>query len=464
MSKKRMVSWALLLGSLVLVPACDEAPRSAEVIDSHVGGEVALLIEREGGSGPYVEGTVETFRLAVAGERFKSVRWSTDAGAVEPDADRVAWRLPTAGVASLVVSVETESGKKAEGRFQFSVVASSLGPVVIPSGSDTTSDCKLEFDLSGAGHVVYANETHRTLWYGAWDGTTWRTEQVDGPGFKEDEGYIYSASFMVDPASGTPHIAYLKGHGNPGSSAGGTVRVVHATRVGNAWRREFIDGVAYTFNASVRLALDPSQGGRPVVLINASGKPVQMATRTAPGVWSLTTPFGTTTMSFLSPDMLIDASGALYLVTSPGVTLRALRGGVMELLTLSTALEAYTTALPMVQGESGRLLVLLSGGPTGVRNGMYEITPAAALANSTVKPFATDFTVSQADIDFALGRPALAVRRETALEVVTPDADGYWLYTQLGSAQDNHRPSVAINPATGNTHVCYRLSNKVTFQ
>ncbi|MCE9667046.1 hypothetical protein LY474_04390 [Myxococcus stipitatus] len=136
----------------------------------------------------------------------------------------------------------------------------------------------------------------------------------------------------------------------------------------------------------------------------------------------------------------------------------------METFTLATALEPYTTAFPIVLGENGRLLVLLNGGPTGSKNGLYEITPASPLANSTVKTFATDYVFEGTDIDFALGRPALAVRRDTTLELVTPDEQGYWLYTQLGSAQDNYSPSVAINPATGNAHVCYRLNNKVTFQ
>src|SRR5262245_38037720 len=94
MIKKRVVSWMLMASSLALLAACGGEPKTTEVIASHEQGDLALLIEREQGAGPYVESTEERFKLVASGEVFKSVRWNATAGTLVPDADRVAWTLP----------------------------------------------------------------------------------------------------------------------------------------------------------------------------------------------------------------------------------------------------------------------------------------------------------------------------------------------------------------------------------
>src|SRR5262249_25368122 len=44
------------------------------------------------------------------------------------------------------------------------------------------SACQLEMQGSVA-HLLYLDDTHPSLWYGRWNGTSWQTELVDGMGF-----------------------------------------------------------------------------------------------------------------------------------------------------------------------------------------------------------------------------------------------------------------------------------------
>jgi|GEM_PF-2261068 len=470
MLKKVVVSWCLLVSGVSLLAACDGAQKKAEVIDSHgPPGTVVLLIEREGGEGPYVEGTQERFKVTASGESFKAVRWSANAGAVAAEAERVTWTLPEEGTASLSVSVETASGKTAEGLFNFNVVAAAVAPgTTIDAGPDVTGVlCELAFDTAGKGHLVYTNETHKGLWYATWDGTTWTTEQIDGPGFNNGGTYVlnWNIALTVDVATGTPHVVYLKGPGLPGTTAANW-RMTYATRVNGNWVREEVDPANRTSFTRVSVALNPNQGLQPVVVFSdgSLGTGVRVATRTAPGTWGIAQ-YNT---AILMGDVNFDASGALYIPYSPGsgtesyVGVRP--GAATDIFQLEGVNRNNTLWLSAVWGPSQHLLLLSSDALAGARSALQDLTVKAPFTTSTLVASPVDFENDANDLTYGGGKLFIAQRHATTLELITPDARGYWTYTQLGTVQEGSRPSVAVRPTNGTPHVCYQRDGKVSFQ
>ncbi|MCY1044934.1 hypothetical protein OV208_26695 [Corallococcus sp. bb12-1] len=467
MLKKRFLPWMLMLSGLPLLSACDREPRPVEVIASHGPGELALLIEREGGAGPYVGGTPERFRIVASGEAFKSVRWSTTAGVIESDAEHVTWTLPSAGTASLSVSVETESGKTAEGAFHFSVVASPLATsTVIDPGPDVTgSICELAFDDAGKGHVVYTNDTHNTLWYASWNGTTWTTEQIDGPGFNTGGMFISKPALALDAATGTPHVAYLKSTG-PVSVA--TFRVGYAARVNGAWTREAVD-VAPTTRLGI--ALNPAQGQQPsIVAASSTSGTLRVITRAATNTW-VATPLTTLTASYLTGDPVFDATGGLYVMTNqvatstPANYLRVIRGSVVDSFKVRDTGTGFSSSWSsLVWGQGQHLLVQANSITEGDRAAMDDITVGTPVSASTVSSSPVDYRYQTSDLAYGGGKPVSVLRNGTAMELTTPDAQGFWTYTQLGTVDEATRPSVAIRPTDGTPHVCYQQDGKVSFQ
>ncbi|NOK34760.1 hypothetical protein HMI49_16295 [Corallococcus exercitus] len=463
MVRKRLIAWGLMLSGLTLLPACGREPKPPEVIRSQGPGDLVLLIEREDGAGPYVESTVERFRVTTSGETLKSVRWSANAGALEPAADQVSWKLPQAGTASLSVSVETESGKTAEGAVHFNVVAAPLASsAVIDSGPDVTgAGCDLAFDSTGKAHVVYTNETHNSLWYASWDGTAWKTEQIEGPGFNNGGVFVVKGVLAVDPVTGTPHVAYTKGTGNIATAS---TRVGYATRVNGVWVREEVDAsVVMRFS----LALNPAQAQRPVIVFSSNPAGiVRVATRTAANTWS-TVPL-TANTQVLTSDALFDAAGALHVIThvpSSGYvsqSLQVLRGSTLESFPLKTS----TTApwLATAWAPDSRLLALSNSISDGEWNAIEDITVGTPAASSTRRVSTVDYKYAASDLAYGGGKPVVALRNGTALALGTTDAQGFWTYTQLGTVQDSSRPSVAVHPTDGVPHVCYQRDGKVTFQ
>ncbi|NMO13368.1 hypothetical protein HPC49_08485 [Pyxidicoccus fallax] len=472
MLHKTGVPTILIWSSLCLLMACDNTPRATEVIKSHGPEEgsaaLVLLIERAGGEGPYVEGATEHFRVVTSDETFKSVRWSVSAGLVTPDSERVSWTLPPAGQAVLSVSVETQSGKTAEGAFTFNVVAASLAAgIAIDSGPDVTgSACELAFDNAGRGHLLYLNDTHRSLWYARWDGTTWTREQVDGPGFGTG-GFISAFALALDAVSGTPHVAYLKGYGSPGGAPGFN-RIWYATRVNGAWVTENTAPVNRSPNTRVSIALDPAQGLRPVIVVSDNVTSLSSLTRTAPNTWSPAIIDATsgTAVEYVMGDVAFDAAGTLYIPVTTGsggpIYLTAVRGTTAESLRLEPV-DLANRWLPMVWGPGNHLLMLASGGSLGARMGLLDITVASPFSASTYTAFPVDNENDASDLAYA-GKLFIAHRHGTALELITPDARNLWTYTQIGTAQSSSRPSIAVRPTTGVAHVCYQRDDKVSFQ
>ncbi|MCP3102440.1 hypothetical protein LZ198_26560 [Myxococcus sp. K15C18031901] len=457
---KSAVSSMLLLGTLSLFTGCGEEPRPTQVIPAHESGALALLIERDGGEGLFVEGASERFTVRAAGEVLTSVRWSATGGAVTPDAERVTWTLPSEGRASLSVAVETASGKKAEGEFHFNVVAPAnlvASTVIDPSPDVTGGFCELTFDSLGNGHVVYFNETHRSLWYGQWNGTSWTTEQIDGPGFNNDGQFTYNPVIAVEPATGTPHVAYLKGDGVLGSGA--TLRVAYATRAGGTWIRESVDPANRNESVRLSIALNPSQGLKPTIVYSDASSGLRVATRTGSNAWSIPQ----ITTGGLTSEAVFDTAGTLYVVNK-GSTLNAIKGSTVETFALG-GLSSITGWFSLALTPGQHLLALPNGSAyNGAWVGFYDVTLGSPLSTSTTRMSQGDYVNHSNDLAYGGGKPYFAQRHGTTLELVTPDARGFWTFTQWGTIQDGTRPSIAIRPTDGTPHVCYQRDGKVTFQ
>ncbi|WP_224368119.1 hypothetical protein [Hyalangium versicolor] len=460
---RNAVSRTLLLGALSLLAACGGEAGPTQVIASHEPGALALLIEREGSNGLFVGGAAERFKVTAADEVFTSVRWSATRGAIEPDAEQVTWTLPSEGLASLSVAVETASGKKAEGEFHFNVVASpnlATNPAIDPSPDVTGGFCQLAFDNAGKGHVVYYNDTRHSLWYGQWDGSSWTTEQIDGSGFNNDGQFTYNPFLAVDPATGTPHVAYLKGDGPPGRGTE-VLRVSYATRVNGIWTREIVDPTSRTGD-SVRLsiALNPTQDLRPTIIYSdslPSSSGVRVATRTGSNAWSTSQ----VTTGTMASKAVFDAAGTLYMLR--GGTVTAIKGTTVETYALSGISGWQSLALTPDQ----HLLLLPNGAVTnGWWAGFYDVTLGSPLSTSTTRISQGTYVVANIanDLAYSGGKPYFAQRQGTTLELATTDAQGFWTFTQWGTIQDGTRPSIAIRPTDGTPHVCYQRDGKVTFQ
>ncbi|WP_342379750.1 hypothetical protein NVS55_09540 [Myxococcus stipitatus] len=464
MLKKVCVSWMLLSGGVLPLAACDGEPKAPEVIDSRGTGDVVLLIERQGAEGPYITGRKERFKVAAAGESFKSVRWSATAGALEAAAEQVEWTPPQQGQASLSVSVETESGKVAQGSFHFNVVAAPT--TLIDPGPDLTgSQCELAFDSTGKGHALYLNDSHQSLWYATWDGTSWTTEVVDGPGFNNGGTYVWEAALAVDAGTGVPHIAYIAGEGPPEKPL--SRRVMHATRLNSRWTITPLATDSNRWPSQPTIALNPAQGGLPAVAYHETNMYFFMRL-TASGTWSSTQKGSRE----LSGEISFDAAGSLFIpysTSSPRktyVSVVAQEPSTQESL-LDLQLTEFSGSykwLSVAWSPDAHLMLLAQAQAPASQSALRDVTLANPLSASTIRTSPLDLKHDASDLAHGASGPVIAHRHGTTLELITTDARGFWKYTQLGSVQDGTRPPVAIRPTTGTAHVCYQRDGKVNFQ
>ncbi len=432
-------------------------------------------------SGPYLEGAVEEFSLSFPSPGVKSVAWSASAGKLESQEGRATWTLPRAGAASLSVVVELDSGKQLTETYSFQILraASPQGaeppelaglapPVAVDSTSDATGNaCDLEFDASGNGHVIYQNTTHSSLWYGTWNGTTWTTQLVDGPGFGTG-GLVERQMSMVLDSAGVPHIAYaITGRG-----------VWYATRSGNTWIREPVSTSTHPRVASssssyegISIALDPSQGNRPTIAYQSRGTAagetgtwyrIAVGYRTGANAWTVALARFYTPSSaeeILQSDILFQPNGTLLLLYSQSALGAWKAGSATQTYVFPYDVSSSTemTASAALGGSNRWLL--------RTQYGLYEVTMATPLSNSTILGWDVEsIVVPDGDLVFTGGKPVMVHGHGTLLEHVTTDARGLWTYTQLGTMDNVWRMRMAVRPTTGQYHVCYGYNNKLMFQ
>ncbi len=445
-----------------------------------------LQLKREA-QGPYIEGAVEHFQLVLPEAGVDSILWSASAGQLTSQQEHATWTLPASGPATLTVTVVTKSGQQLSQASSFLVaqatraqpenlssVVSLATPMQVDASSDDTGyTCDLAFDATGKGHLVYINSTHPSLWYATWTGSTWTTELVDGMGFNTGGKVYYPISFVLDSAN-NPHIAYiLEDRG-----------VWYATRSGTTWIRERVDS-ASTFplldgyRSVVSIALDPSQGNRPTItyayygLLPAEGGIYDYRTvvayRTGAGAWTVgpvkfpTASF--TDSQFMAGDILFNPSGTLFVPFASGYLAHMgawKAGSPAQSFTMGQQdlfnTNGFDPEASLSWAGTNRMLVRAP-------RGILDVTLNAIVANSTYTLSSIESSVTpQGDMLFTGGKPYVIHAHGYNLELVTPDARGFWTYAQLGSMSNFRRMGMALRPTTGQIHLCYALNGHVTFQ
>ncbi|MDY7229591.1 hypothetical protein [Hyalangium rubrum] len=426
----------------------------------------AFSLKREN-QGPYLERTVERFRAVSSRSDVRSVLWSASGGTLETQGMEATWTLPRAGTATLTLTAETDAGQQLTETFQYRVSAEAssqsegawasglLAPVAVDTSNDETgSTCDLAFDSAGNGHLIYFNETHPSIWYGFWNGSTWTTQLVDGMGFNTG-GIVMEPMALAVDATGRPHIVYMIG----GKS------VWYATLSGTTWTRERVDAGAYPlypYGSPVAIALDPSQGNRPTIVYSGDGNSnwrTVVAYRTGANTWNVSPvlfPVPTSGHQFPSGEIAFDPTGKLYIpygINAFGTWKPATTPVGYELLP-----SFETTYTSMVRTGSGHLLLRTGRNLLDITPGTTQ--PVASFSTSNIE--ATETQVG--DLILVGGKPQELHLHGNSLEMVIPNANNYWTYTSLGTASPSTRISLAQRPTTSVVHYCFKSGSKVMFQ
>ncbi|MBJ6765491.1 hypothetical protein JGU66_32460 [Myxococcaceae bacterium JPH2] len=503
----RMLSLGLVMG-LGLSACQSEPPADSASLAQHGENASALTLEREA-SGPYVTGVVENFRAGWPAADITSVRWSASGGKLETSGERVAWTLPSAGVASLTATVVTTDGAEVKGTWNFQVTLPALAEnaplapapaaaaataVAVDTSGDTIDPyCELAFDTAGTGYLAYYNSKHDSLWLSTWNGTTWTPQLVDGPGFGTGRRVQLWGFALAVAGDGTPHLVY-----QAVDSAAGTTKSFYATRVNGNWVREVIP-VSSTFS-NWMVALDPTNANRPTVVGDistpvtgqtySSAHRLFTATRTAANTWTVNqidlAP--SSGGEELAGEALFDDGGTLYIpwlrkvnpdqtYTDTKVGLVTVKGTTVRTLDFS----AKTPAITRFSTKDIRVSLAWAGTKRLLIRSGYSVIDVAigiSLSGSTWQEW--DFEDSSStnfphgDLVWADGKPFIAYAHGTSVELITPDANNYWTYTAIGtssytsllSTQVVNRPpvSLAVRPTTGQRHVCYPNNDNIMFQ
>ncbi len=479
---------AVLLLALPL--ACAE-PRVEPTIENHgpTAGDVRGLL-RESADGPFVAGAVETFRALYDATKVTSARWSATAGALEARGSRATWTLPEAGDATLTLTLSMRDGREVSAPFGFRVqprlrssgVASAAEallatpmPVLDGGVAEITGGaCDLQYDGAGNAHIAFTSSTHPGLYYGRWNGTAWTVELVDGMGFNTGGDVTPSLVSMAVESGGTPHIAYVV-----------KSTIGYATKPGASWTRERVDTPATPYSGStsypVSIALNPAQANRPAIsypyiaVVNfTSYTRAAIAVRAGAANWTVATPVYTTHTTayaqYLRGEITFDAAGTLYLPLyaygSPSTN------DAYYLATwtpTATAFKSMTLAGTAAPGfNSNRTSLAWAGAGRLISRsveGVYDISLASPLSASTLT-----WSVNEAgggssvgDLTWAGGRPYVLHQHGSSLELVTPNASGFWTYTQLGSTA-GASAAMAMHPSSGQPSICYQSGGRIMFQ
>jgi len=299
-----------------------------------------------------------------------------------------------------------------------------------------------------------------------WDGSTWTTEQVEGLGMGVG-GLVSTYMAMAVAADGTPHLAYWM-------TQQGQLTLWYATRSGTgAWVRERINLAstpAFGFG-NVSILLDPARAGRPTVVFDSFIKDssgyqmgrVAVAWRTGSNTWAGNAlAYSASYHQFLVGDAVFSADGTLFFpfgYSNNGEYYLGsyIPGGTLDKLSLSTVSFGGSYA-SLAWAGTNRLLARTP-------NGLFEFRLTSPMSGTTLQRHDVDqYTVTLGDLVYTAGKPYVAHLHEYQLELISPRADNYWTYTQLGTAQNSARIGLAVRPTTGQVHVCYRNNNKVMFQ
>jgi hypothetical protein len=251
---------------------------------------------------------------------------------------------------------------------------------------------------------------------------------------------------------------------------------MYATKSAGNWIRERVDSA--TFPVGPGLVSDEASapsivlnGTTPVVLYTIGGtytyRPI-ISTRTGVGTWSQ----AQVTVPVLDPsdrmlpqgELALDGAGRFLFPVYGYIT----SVGYRYLLVAYTP--ASTTSVQLNQGLSGRSDTVLAS-PTRLllRNSsaVYDVALNATFSASTYTYSSVEASTSSVTGDLAwsasASKPVVLHNHSGSLELVTPNASGFWTYQQLGSTS-GVSAGLAVNPTTGEASICYQANSRIMFQ
>ncbi|WP_309894288.1 Ig-like domain-containing protein [Archangium sp.] len=391
------------------------------------------------------------------------------------------------GTYTVTLTVTDNRGGTAQATLQVAVARPPPLAVVVDSEA-TGAHCSLALDAQGQPHVTYLNTHHAQLRHAWFDGTTWRREVVDGPGFNRGEAAGVHSSLAVD-GQGRVHVAY--------ETAAGQVRF--ASKGPGGWSH---DASAVGTGSRPQLALDASQGNQPVLLHEASEGnllSLRYVRRGASG-WSgaevpLSLDLSTcrSTASFGGGDLLVGADGvaraaAHVFCTDTGTTgSYPHQGGLayLERGTTGTWSTQYVTGTGtrlnvssrtssamlrprLARSAAGSLAILGVGLAWNATtssfasfDGLHHLAPGA----STWTRSYVDSTLTSYALAWNGEKPTLVTNHGGGLELITPDPENFWQYdvTGLGSIDSSATPDLRID-GEGQPRLCFvRAGNLMVY-
>ncbi len=464
----------LVVLSCLVVVACAGAEGSLPVGSLMEGsGDTRGVrgLERLGGSGTYVAGQTEKFRVHVDPAIVQRVEFSASSGALSASGLTAEWTLPASSLAELTARVVRRDGSDGQVTWQFAIQSPITGrtqsaqaallamPMPVLDGgtlevSGGACDVRYEGTTNNVA-IAFTTSTHPTLMYGRWNGSTWALEIVDAMGFNTG-GVVEQYVQLQVEANGTPHLIYVRDG-----------QAFYATKSGGSWLRERVDSSALPLSTYPSFTLGAS--GAPSVVygvrpLNACGsftcERVALAVRSG-GTWSrsvlsLPSPISSTSSQTLTGDLTFDGTRLLFPIVNSS----------------SYFLVGWTSTAVTAFGFSAndpRPIDGVIASPTRAlyrtETGLYDVALNATLSSSTRTFSSVEQNVSSftGDIVWAQARPVLLHLHGNALELVSPNAAGFWTYTQLGTAT-SASASLAVHPTTGDVSLCYQSGGRIMFQ
>ncbi|MFL5319097.1 MAG: hypothetical protein ACJ790_05530 [Myxococcaceae bacterium] len=456
--------------------ACASSSREPMPNHDDTAAEIHGL-ERESGDGPYLTGVTETFHLS-ADEGLSSIRWSATAGSLTSSGDRATWTMPKdEGVASLTVTALTKDGAEKTATWNFQVSAATVShrdellaqaiPVLDGGTNDATgSSCELQYDSANNLHLGFRNDTHPGLFYGQWNGSVWNVQIVDGMGFNVGGLVDSEWAMTVDPTN-HPHFAYRLDNN----------QIWYATYNGTSWTRERVDNTQPAYNNSgyrmMTIALNPAQANRPTILyvgLSATNYPhIVAAVRTGANTWTntqLTWQGGASSYQYMAGQALYTTAGNLIVpiyLSGFNAALGFWDG------TTTTPSQVDLTAAGAGNTAPWDVWVNAAWASTTravyrTRSAIYDVNVGNPITASTAADSNVEVSGSTVGDVAWQSKPYLLHMHGSNVELVTSNPQGFWSYTQLGTANTGSKPSLSVS-STGNVSICYQSpGGQVTFQ
>ncbi|MDP1919377.1 MAG: hypothetical protein Q8L14_24215 [Myxococcales bacterium] len=479
-----MTRLSFVLPCLVLVACAGESPIPQSSLMEGAGDVAGVKgLERLERAGVYESGATERFRVHVDDAQVSRLEWSASAGALSTSGRVAEWKLPTLSSAELSVRVVRRDGTEGTATWRFSISATvdtsrpmtaqaallAMPMPVLDGGSLEVSGgaCEVRYEGSTANvGIAFTTATHPSLMYGRWNGSAWSLEVVDAMGFNTGGVISQQVSMQVEP-NGTPHLVYVRE---------GTV--MYATKSGGTWLRERVDATGAllatgaTSGSSENVAPSIALSGTTPVILYLTGTTFQfyrpvIATRSGPSSWTRSTvvvpSLSTGDGQYSYGELVIDSSGRhLFPVAGYSVS----TGSSSSLLVSWTSASTTSVQLPPLNTRGDTSLASGTRLLMRTESGLLDIALNATFSNTTMTSSSVELSGSQeGDVVWSpsQNRPVLLHLHGSSLELVTPNAGGFWTYTQLGTAT-SASAGLAVNPTTGETSLCYQANSRIMFQ